>query len=127
MAAPSKSRPKMRRAFNVLLCLALCPTAFGKDDLIRLRAFGVPSKFKFSAVDDADRRVIEAFRRHYPDIEPVSIEGLKIGSGDLTMDIVPFMQIAGDIAPDVPFVNFKSSQTYIDMKLLYPLDSYVEQ
>ena len=42
------------------------------------------------------------------------------------MDMVPFMQIAGDVAPDVMRVNFRQSQTYIDLQLLFPLEHYVE-
>jgi len=111
--------------FSILF--PLCLSTQADDDILRLRAFAVPNKFKFSAVDDADRRVIEAFRKHHPDIELVGIQGLQIGSGDRQMDMVPFMQIAGNIAPDVLGVNFRQSQTYIDMKLLYPLDRYVER
>jgi multiple sugar transport system permease protein len=40
--------------------------------------------------------------------------------------MVPMMQIAGDIAPDVLYVNFRISHSYITKKLLLPLDQYLE-
>lgn len=43
------------------------------------------------------------------------------------MDITPLMQIAGDIAADVMYVNFRQSDTYIRSKFLYPLDRYMER
>jgi ABC-type sugar transport system permease subunit len=93
---------------------------------IKLRAWGVPNGFYIGPVAEADRQVIDAFRKAYPHVDPVATTGLTL-PGSKSMDMVPFMQIAGDMAPDVMFVNFRQSQTYIDMKLLYPLDRYVER
>ncbi|MCC6679918.1 MAG: extracellular solute-binding protein [Phycisphaeraceae bacterium] len=56
----------------------------------------------------------------------MSTTGLSLG-GDRTDQMMPFMQIAGGIAPDVLNVSFGQSQTYISMGLLYPLDEYVEK
>lgn len=95
------------------------------SETIRLRAWGVPTGFYIGPVAEAERQVIEAFRKKYPNVDPVATTGLNL-PGSKSMDMVPFMQIAGDTAPDVMFVNFRQSQTYIDMKLLYPLDHYVE-
>ena len=92
-----------------------------------LRAYGVPTEFGLTPADEINRRIVDAFRARHPDVDPVSTMGLKMPGGTKTEDMVPFMQIVGDIAPDVMYVNFKQSQTYIDMKLLYPLDRYVEQ
>jgi multiple sugar transport system permease protein len=93
---------------------------------ITLRAYGVPFEFGVGVVAESERMVIDAFRAKYPWIDPVSTTGLEL-PGSRTMDMVPFMQIAGDIAPDAMYVNFRQSHTYIYMKLLYPLDQYVEQ
>ena len=43
------------------------------------------------------------------------------------MDIVPLMQIAGNIPQEVMYVNLRQSATYIANKFLYPLDKYVEK
>src|SRR4051812_5557457 len=108
----------MRRlAFAIVL---LCATAIaGADEQpLQIRCFGVPSEFKITPQDEADRLVLDSFRRKYPWIDPVSSEGLKLGTTDRAYVMDTFMQIAGDIAPDVLLVNFKQSHTYISMKLL---------
>ena len=110
-----------------MFCSARPAWGAAKQQPIQLRAYGVPSEFKITPQDEADRLVLDAFRKTYPWIDPVSSEGLKLGTTDRAYVMDTFMQIAGDIAPDVMLVNFKQSQTYISMKLLYPLDRYVEQ
>jgi multiple sugar transport system permease protein len=74
----------------------------------------------------ADRRIIEEYQKLFPHVRPVPTSGLVI-PGRSTMDILPLMQIAGDIAPDVMYVNFRQSDTYVRNKFLYPLDDYLER
>ena len=95
-------------------------------EVIRLRAWGVPDQFGVGPVAEAEQMMMAQFRERYPWIDPISTTGLTIPGGSRTMDMVPFMQIAGDLAPDVLYVNFRQSQTYIGKKLLYPLDRYIE-
>ncbi len=108
------------------------PRAVGAADsshqshTITLRAAGVPTGFGVGPVAEAQRKTIDAFRAKYPRVDPIATTGIHL-PGSKSMDMVPFMQIAGDIAPDVMYVNFRQSQTYIDMKLLYPLDKYIER
>ena len=90
-----------------------------------MRAFGVPTGFGSGPVEEGKRAVIELFRQRFPHINPISSTGLLLPGGR-QHDILPFMQIAGDMAPDVMSVNFRQSQTYTSMGLLYPLDDYVE-
>ncbi len=97
------------------------------NGMITLRATGVPSDFGIGPIQEGERAIMDNFREMHPDINPVSSTGLVLPGGSSTMDMVPFMQIAGDIAPDVLYVNFRQSQTYIGMGLLLPLDSYIEQ
>jgi multiple sugar transport system permease protein len=40
----------------------------------------------------------------------------------MSMDSKPLMAIAGGIAPDILYVNFRQSDTYIQQGFLYPLD-----
>ncbi|MCC6679916.1 MAG: extracellular solute-binding protein [Phycisphaeraceae bacterium] len=109
-----------------LLPAGIAPAQAEKPQaIITLRAWGVPDGFGVGPVQEAERQIMDEFRKRHPDINPVSPTGLKL-PGEQTMDMVPMMQIAGDIAPDVLYVNFRASQTYIDMRLLYPLDAYVE-
>ena len=92
---------------------------------IILRAWGVPTSGS-GMINLADLRVMEEFCRQYPKVDPIPSTGITIPGGARTMDMVPLMQIAGDIAPDVLLVNFRQSDTYIRNKFLYPLDKYVE-
>lgn len=94
-------------------------------ELIRLRTALLPITGDNNPVAQAERQVIALFRAKFPWIEPVATTGLQLPGGQ-AMDMVPFMQIAGDIAPDLMYVNFRQSETYISMKLLYPLDQYIE-
>ena len=131
-ARPSFMTGRERRATPRLLSLVLCALAAAAaqaDDKepLALRAWGVPTGYELGYVTEAERAVMAAFRKAHPHIRPVSTRGLIIPSGFRTNDMVPLMQIAGDIAPDVLMVTFRQSQTYIDKRLLLALDAYVEQ
>ena len=93
---------------------------------ITIRAWGVPTGYKLVIRTQAEYNILQAFLQQYPNIHPVSSTGLELPGGTRTADFVPFMQIAGGIAPDVLQVSFRHSQTYVQNKLLYPLDKYVE-
>lgn len=129
--------PALGMSGSKWLVLLMCAIALGlpgkaystveeKTPPILLRAWGVPDGISLDPMDVAARKVMDEFRRENPHVEPVPTAGLRL-PGSKSMDMVPFMQIAGDLAPDVIYVNFRQSQTYIDMKLLYPLDHYVER
>jgi len=98
-----------------------------EDEIIRLRCWGVPTGAGASVDELATLRIIEALRKKHPNILPVSNVGLKFAGGSRTMDMVPLMQIAGDIPAHAMYVNFRQSDTYIRSKFLYPLDKYVEE
>ena len=117
-----------------------CIDAFNKGDAKRMAAtFTVPSSILDgmaphlwqgpSAPQDWYRDVLIEGKLHDASDYFVTLgEPLHNNiTGDSAYVMRTFMQIAGDIAPDVVFVNFKQSHTYISMKLLYPLDVYVEQ
>ncbi len=110
---------------SAALAGAPAPAAEGQRKIV-LRAYGVPEHTKVDVASIAERRIIEEFRRRFPNVKPVETTGIVI-PGRPTMDIRPLMQIAGDIAPDVLYVNFRQSDTYIRNKFLYPLDAYVEK
>ncbi len=134
-SVPLKSQPRTSCLVTVAVALlifgalAVPARADEKADhqkVVQIRAWGVPQSGAVSASAKADLRVMEAFRTKYPWIDPVSTTGITIPGGSNTMDMVPFMQIAGDIAPDALYVNFRQSDTYISMKLLFPLEKYIE-
>lgn len=120
-----KSRAKF---CGILLVFAgLAGTVFASDnttDRVSLRAVGVPSGAVIGPIGESQLRVMDAFRKHHPEVDLLPATGISIpGRG---MDTQPLMQIAGDVSPDVIYVNFRQSDTYIRNKFLYPLDTYIE-
>ena len=67
--------------------------------------------------------VIQRFLEDHPNVRIKKETNLRMGNN--TMDVVPLMQIAGDISPDVIYVNFRFSETYIQKGFLKPLDEYM--
>lgn len=96
-----------------------------QEQAITIRAWGVPTTSS-RVVELADLRVLEEFRRRFPRVNPVPSTGISIPGGSRTDDMVPLMQIAGDIPAHVMYVVFRHSNTYIRNKFLYPLDKYIE-
>ena len=111
-----------------LVVCALAGAACGADETAprrRLRAVGVPSGAVYGPIGESQLRVMEAFRQRHPDVTLAPATGIDIpGRG---MDTQPLMQIAGDVSPDVLYVNFRQSDTYIRNKFLHPLDRYIER
>lgn len=72
------------------------------------------------------RAVIDAFLRKYPDITLSAPTGIEIPEMS-SMDTRPLMAIAGGVSPDVIYVNFRQSDTYIQEGFLYPLDEWISK
>ncbi|MCL1888531.1 MAG: extracellular solute-binding protein [Kiritimatiellaeota bacterium] len=70
------------------------------------------------AQEDARWRDVETAEVRLKGFSGVSIEGAG-------MDSRPLMAIAGGVAPDVLYVNFRQSETYIRQGFLLPLDGYL--
>jgi multiple sugar transport system permease protein len=71
------------------------------------------------------REVIRAFETRHPHIRLTCPTGLVIPEMS-AMDTQPLMAIAGGVSPDVIYVNFRQSDTYIREGFLYPLDNWVD-
>ncbi|HCE44060.1 MAG TPA: hypothetical protein DET40_10975 [Lentisphaeria bacterium] len=123
----------IRMAFKSILCAVILVSAFclhseeseGRTATIELKAWGVPDSNVWGIDGESSIKIVQAFRKLYPNINPVPATGLDIPGR--SMDTVPLMQIAGDISPAVLYVNFRQSNTYISQKFLYPLDKYLEK
>ena len=71
----------------------------------------------------ANRAVIAAFSEKYPRIKLEQFSGISIqGMAD---DSRTLMAIAGRIGPDVLYLNFRTSDTFISQGFLYPLDEFL--
>lgn len=92
---------------------------------IPLKLYELPSPKSSSPFDQADLEVVNAFKKKYPDIELSSFSGITIAGQ--AMDSKVLLAIAGGSAPDILYVNFRQSHTYISRGFLYPLDGFVRR
>ena len=92
---------------------------------IRLKAVEVVSGEVFGVEGEASLRVMNSFLKKHPNVTLLPATGIQIPGR--SFDTQPLMQIAGDVSPDVIYVNFRQSETYIRNKFLYPLDKLFEK
>lgn len=111
--------------------------------IIHLKVFELPDPTRTDASTRAEAAIVRAFTRRFPEIfaqryasnalarpdlygrhdwshvevEPFQAMGLRVEK--VESDLLP---IAGGMAPDVLYVNFRKSDTYIREGFLYPLD-----
>jgi multiple sugar transport system permease protein len=115
--------------------------------VIQVKAWQLPDPTRTDTKTRADVAVVKEFTRRFPEIfqkrykakyeadpakygnwnwDNVEVE-LKQFSGitveGMGMDSRPLMAIAGGVAPDILYVNFRQSDTYIQEGFLYPLDN----
>ncbi len=118
----------MRRIVLVLVFLlalwgAAVPAQAKSPSRVVLKVFELPDPRKTDAYSRANLAVVEAFRKKFPHIELQAFSGIQIENMDL--DAGPLMAIAGGVAPDILYVNFRQSDTYIQNNFLYPLDEFM--
>jgi ABC-type glycerol-3-phosphate transport system substrate-binding protein len=89
-----------------------------------LKVWQLPDARKTDPYAQADLAVLDAFREQFPHIELRDFSGIKI-EGSESLDTGPLMAIAGGVSPDVIYVNFRQSDTYIQNNFLYPLDTFM--
>ncbi len=114
-----------RKYFLLIFLLVLNILSLSSTEKITLKVFELPDTKKTDPVTKADIAVVDAFKKKYPHIELIAFSGIKIENMDL--DAGPLMAIAGGVAPDIIYVNFRQSDTYIQNNFLYPLDEFVNR
>lgn len=120
--------PLIRRVLAILL---VCMTAGlvcareAQQDQIVLRVHALPLKEGRSVPEKANWAVVQRFMELHPNIK---LEGFRgVTAAGLSMEVGPLLAMAGGVAPDVLYVNFRISDSYIQQKFLYPLDEYVAE
>ncbi|MDP8232105.1 MAG: extracellular solute-binding protein [Candidatus Zophobacter franzmannii] len=117
------------KALFALVLLLLFTTLFAvtneSEGKVILKVFDLPDPRDSSPYSKANLAVVRAFQKKYPHIDLRSYSGIKIENMDL--DAGPLMAIAGGVSPDIIYVNFRQSATYIENGFLYPLDEYVSR
>ena len=87
-------------------------------------AFKLPDKNATDPNSRANRAIVEAFEHSHPGIRLESAQGLQIGGPAAESNLL--LAFAGGTAPDVVYVNFRSSASYIQQGFLIPLDGYLK-
>jgi ABC-type sugar transport system permease subunit/ABC-type glycerol-3-phosphate transport system substrate-binding protein len=75
--------------------------------------------------DRANLAVMERFLALHPNIDVQGFQG--VTAPGISMDSGPLLAMAGGVAPDVLYVNFRQSDSYISQGFLAPLDDYVKR
>ena len=85
--------------------------------------FAIGRKDQTDPFSIANRAVIEAFEHKHPEIRLEQISGIDIQGPASESGL--FLAMAGGLAPDVLYVNFRQLENYINQGFLYPLDEYI--
>jgi ABC-type sugar transport system permease subunit/ABC-type glycerol-3-phosphate transport system substrate-binding protein len=116
--------------FAILLTLFLRPLAVSAQNAapVVLRVggaggFKLPDKNATDPKSRADRAIVDAFARAHPGVQLESAQGLQIQGPAAESNLL--LAFAGGTAPDVVYVNFRSSASYIQQGFLMPLDDYL--
>jgi len=94
-------------------------------DKIVLKVYHLPMKEARNVAEKANWAVVQRFMELHPNIKLVGFRGLAAPGMD--MEIGPLLAMAGGVAPDVLYVNFRISDSYIQQGSLYPLDDYLNE
>lgn len=86
----------------------------------RIRVSGLPNFSSINPSDVARQRMLERFLEMNPDIAVEPAEGIRIES--LASEVTTIMMVAGNIAPDVLVMNFRSLDTFVRQGMVAPLD-----
>ncbi len=86
---------------------------------VTIRAESLPTPGSSGPAADANRTVLRAFLDRNPDIE---IEPSMMPQVGESSDASALMAIAAGNAPDIMYVNFRKSSTYVDRAFLAPLE-----
>ena len=119
--------------FKIAIMLIAAVAAFvsagevpSQSGTIDLKAWGVPDGFASGTAGEVSIKIAKEFRKTHPSVNLWPVTGLVLPGLD-NLNMIPLMQIAGDISPAVIYVNFSQSSTYINQKFLYPIDKYLEK
>jgi len=115
---------------TVLLVLALLAAllpagALAASGQITVKVYQLPAPGDPNIMFRAQRAVVDDFllKPENAHVELIPFTGLR--AQGLSMEVGPLMAIAGGVAPDILYVNFRKSDSYIQEGFLYPLDEYI--
>jgi ABC-type sugar transport system permease subunit/ABC-type glycerol-3-phosphate transport system substrate-binding protein len=116
------------RGFALLVLafsLSLAPAIAQDKVVVTLHAQATPQREARTVEDRANLAVMKRFLELHPGIDLQGFRG--VTAPGLDMDAQPLLAMAGGVAPDVMYVNFRQSDSYISQGFLAPLDDYVKR
>ena len=119
--------PLVFALFAILFCLSVPLYAQSLPTIVKVGgagAYKLPDKNATDPNSRANRAIVEAFEKSHPNIRLESAQGLQIGGPGAESNLL--LAFAGGTAPDVVYVNFRSSASYIQQGFLIPLDNYLK-
>lgn len=125
------NQPMLRFKFLILfLFLTVSAHAQTVTNPITVRLWGtggfaIARKDVTDPFSRANRAVMEAFEHKHPEIRLEVITGLEITGPANESGL--FLAMAGGMAPDVLYVNFRQLENYVNQGFLYPLDEFIAQ
>jgi ABC-type glycerol-3-phosphate transport system substrate-binding protein len=126
-SAPAVGQGTLTRVFAglvvVFLLASVSISTAAPSEKIKVRVSGLPNPSLTTPTAVAAQRVVDRFLELNPDVKLVSAEGLQIET--MASEVTTIMMIAGDIAPDVLNMNFRSMDTFVSQNMVAPLDKYV--
>jgi ABC-type sugar transport system permease subunit/ABC-type glycerol-3-phosphate transport system substrate-binding protein len=112
-------------ALLFLLLSAICAPDGHCGEKLTLKLWQVPRRDVRTVEERANLAVMKRFLELHPEIDLKGYRGV-VAPG-LDMDSQPLLAMAGGVAPDVMYVNFRQSDSYIQQGFLAPLDEYVKR
>jgi len=118
------------RTVTALASLILCAAGAislqaSEPEKIPLRVSGLPNPSLTTPSAIAAQRIVDRFLQLNPDVKLIPAEGLRIET--LASEVTTIMMIAGDIAPDVLNMNFRSLDSFVSQGMVAPLDEFVAE
>ena len=115
----------IRTEVPLFATLLLAAAVASAGEPVTVRVFSLPRAQANNPEEVAEHRIHQRFLELHPDIRLESASALRI-EGDV-MDAAPLMAIAGGTSPDVIYVNFRQSDTYIQRGFLAPMDEFLSE
>ncbi|HIJ65779.1 MAG TPA: extracellular solute-binding protein [Candidatus Hydrogenedentes bacterium] len=112
-------------AFFVLVPSLSFASPDAPADKLVVKVWEIPRQGEWDVSRRAQRAVIDAFsaKPENRNVELTRFSGLQMrGQGQ---EVGPLMAIAGGTAPDILYVNFRKSDSYIQEGFLHPMDEYL--
>ncbi len=122
-----QARTPFWRYLAGIALLALASTAMARAEVpkVKLRVSNLPNPSITEPVNLANCRAVNRFLQLNPDVELVPAEGLRLEN--MNPEVTTIMMIAGNIAPDVLVMKFRSIDSFVSKGMVAPLDANVAE